>query len=147
MNQADENQFSIQRIMLALDASPRSIDMIETAARLAGRLGSELIGVFVEDINMLRMAELPFASELGFFSPFSRRLESSQLERDFRAQANWMRRALAEIAERENIPWEFRVARGSIAPELLTAGAEADLLILGKVGCSLIQRRRIGSIP
>jgi nucleotide-binding universal stress UspA family protein len=145
MNPADERPLSIRRIMVALDASPRSVEMIETAARLASRLGSELFGVFVEDINLVRMAELPFASEIGLFSPVSRRLESGQLEREFRAQANWMRRTMAAVAEKENVPWEFRVARGSIAPELLTAGAEADLLILGKVGRSLIQRRRIGS--
>jgi nucleotide-binding universal stress UspA family protein len=145
MKQADENHLSIRRIMVALDASPRNVEMIEIAAKLAARIGSELIGLFVEDINLLRMADLPFASEIGLFSNGTRRLDSGRLELEFRAQANWMRRTLANIAEHENLAWDFRVARGSIVAEILTAGAEADLLILGKVGRSLIQRGRIGS--
>lgn len=145
MNLSDERTPPIRRIMVALDASPRNVEMIETAARLAARLGAELTGLFVEDIDLLRMTEFPFASEIGFFSPVSRRLSSGRMEREFRAQANWMRRILAGIAERKNVVWEFRVVRGSIVPELLTAGEEADLLILGKVGRSLIQRGRIGS--
>jgi nucleotide-binding universal stress UspA family protein len=131
--------------MVALDASPRNMGMIKTAARLASRLRAELIGLFVEDIDLLRIAELPFANEIGLFSQASRRLDVRRLERDFRAQANWMRRVMAEIAENEKVQWDFRVARGPIAPELLAAGAEVDLLILGKVGRSLRQRRRIGS--
>lgn len=145
MNRSDESTTSIRRIMVALDASPRNVEMIETAAKLASRMGSELIGLFVEDINLLRMTELPFASEIGFFSPLSRRLSSGQMEREFRAQASWMRSMMAGIAERKNVPWDFRVVRGSIVSELLLAGEEADLLILGKVGRSLIQRGRIGS--
>ena len=83
MKQADENHLSIRRIMVALDASPRNVEMIEIAAKLAARMGSELIGLFVEDINLLRMADLPFASEIGLFSNGTRRLDSGRLNWNF----------------------------------------------------------------
>jgi len=139
------NTREIRRIMVALDASPRSREVIETAAELAARLGSELRGLFVEDINLLRLTELPFVREVGCFSPILRAMDRSDLERQLRAQAAWMRRVLGETADRLLVPWEFRVARGPVATELIAAGRDADLLILGKVGRSFLQRQKIGS--
>lgn len=136
---------SIRRITVALDASSRSREIIETAAGLAARLGSELTGLFVEDIDLLRLTELPFVREVGFFSPVLRTVDRMSLERQLRAQAAWMRQMLKETAERFMVPWKFRVARGAVATELLAAGAGADLLILGKVGRSLLKRNRMGS--
>ncbi len=62
-------QTAIQRILLALDASPQSVAALDTATELAGRLGAELTGLFVEDTDLLRMAALPFAAEIGRLSP------------------------------------------------------------------------------
>jgi nucleotide-binding universal stress UspA family protein len=138
-----EGELRIQRILVALDASSQSRPALETAAELASRLGAELIGLFVEDINVLRVAELPFAMEVGPFSALSRRLQVPELERQFRAQAALMRRALAAIAERMGVPWDFRIARGTVALEILSAEAEADLVIVGKGRWPM--RRRLGS--
>jgi nucleotide-binding universal stress UspA family protein len=145
MNRADEHEPTIRRIMVALDASPRNRDMIETGVHLAARLGAELIGLFVEDRALLSLATLPFASELSMLPPLSRRMDSARLEREFRAQAHWIQELLARIADREGVPWSFHTTRGDIVAELLRAGTEADLLILGKVGRSLVQRRRMGT--
>ncbi len=146
MNRGEHrNSPSIRRIMVALDASPQSREIIDTAAKLAARFGSQLVGLFVEDINLLKLTELPFVREVGFFSPVLRVMDRTDLERQLRAQAAWMRRLLGETADRLRVPWEFRVARGLVAMELLTAGKDADLLIMGKVGRSFLQRHRVGS--
>jgi hypothetical protein len=39
----------------------------------------------------------------------------------------------------------FRVARGAVLSEVLSAAAEADVLVLGQAGWSLLQRGRLGS--
>ncbi|HHP7236739.1 MAG TPA: hypothetical protein ACFCUC_19065, partial [Desulfobacterales bacterium] len=62
-----------------------------------------------------------------------------------RVQAEQMRQAMARLAAARNIDWDFRVTRGSVAGEVMTAGAEADLVILGKVGRSFSAARRMGS--
>jgi nucleotide-binding universal stress UspA family protein len=144
MNEAERKRL-IHRILVALDASPHSLTALSTAAELARRFEAELIGLFVEDINLVRVTQLPFAREVSWFSPMSRQIELDQLERHFRAQAALMRQALAAAAERENVPWRFRIVRGAVASEVLSAEEEADLTILGRVGRSLGGWRGVGS--
>jgi len=136
---------SVRRIMVALDASGASIFALQQAAELAERLEAELIALFVEDINLLRAAKLPFIREISFFSPTLRRLESIEMERQLRVQAGQMRRIVAQTAEQRGIPWRFRVSRGPVAAEVLAAGADADLMVLGKIGRSLPGLRQSGS--
>ncbi len=50
---------------------------------------------------------------------------------------------MATTAGRSQVPWSFKVARGSIESELLAAASEADLFILGRAGWS--GRRKLGS--
>ena len=49
-----------RRILVALDASAHSHAALAAAVALAARLHAEIEGLFVEDINLLRLAELPF---------------------------------------------------------------------------------------
>ncbi len=146
MNEANRNSSSeIRRILVAVDASPRSLARIETAAELAANLQAELIGIFVEEANLLRMAELPFAREISMFSPIVRRIELERLQWELRAQADRMRRALASAADSRKVPWTFSQVRGSVAAEVLAAASKADLIIVGKMTWAPAGARRLGS--
>ena len=140
-----ERQSPIRRILVALDASPASRFTIQTAVDLAARFEAELIGLFVEDTNLLRVARLPFVREIGAFSFSARKLDLDDLQRQLRGQADRMRRSLASAAQLRGICWEFRVKRGPVAAEVMAAGAEADLMIMGRAGRSLTAHRRMGS--
>ncbi len=135
----------IRRILVALDASPHSLAALETATRLAALFGAELLGVYVEDINLLRASQLPFTREIRLHSGARRRLGTEQIERELRAQAELARRALTVSADRARVRWSFRVCRGTVVSELFTAASEMDLVILGRSGWSPIERRRLGS--
>ncbi len=126
----------IQRILVALDASTHSLAGLEAAVALASKLKAEILGVYVEDINLLRMAEMPFARELGQYSARPRKLDTGQLERQLRIQADRARLALVQAAEAADLRWSFRVVRGSIPAELIAATDETDLIILGQRGWS-----------
>jgi nucleotide-binding universal stress UspA family protein len=142
----EEYQHSIRRILVALDASPASLTALETAAELATALGAELLGLFVEDINLIRLATLSFSHEVGLFSGTRRQVNSVSIERQLRAQAGRARHALVSISERSQVSWSFRVARGAVAAELLAAAIDADLVVLGKTGgAALGRRRQLGS--
>ena len=140
---ASELSKDIQRILVALDASPQSLAALEVAAELAAKHGAEVIAVFVEDINLVRSSEFPFAQEIGYFSAISRQLDSLQIARELRAHGRWIERVTATIANRSNLRWSFRTARGAISGELLSAALESDLIILGKTGWS--GHRQLGS--
>lgn len=119
----------IRRIIVGLEPATRNRAALEAAARLAGRLEAELVGLFVENINLLHFAGLPFAREVGFASATKRDLDIEGMERSLRAQAHETRQSLAAVAARVPVRWSFRVARGSMAAELLAAAVEADLVI------------------
>lgn len=126
----------IRRILVALDASPQSMAALKAAAELAANLGAELSGIFVEDINLVRLGGLPAVHEVGRLSGLSRELDDRRIAHQLRGQAARVRQAMREIAARTRIRWSFRVLRGSIDSQLLEAAAGADLVILGKAGWS-----------
>jgi len=140
-----DDELTIRRILVALDASRHSLAALEAAVDLAASLEAELQGLFVEDVNLLRVAGSPAAREVRY--PFSgtARLNKARMERQLRAQAEQARQALKAASERRQIRWSFQVVRGEVAPEVLAAAMKADLLSLGKVGRPLIQRIRLGS--
>jgi nucleotide-binding universal stress UspA family protein len=143
MSQA-EREPSVKRILVALDTSKHSLAALAAAVELAAHLDAELLGLFVEDINLLRLAGLPFAQEI-YPSAVTRQMDSARLEYELRLQAAQARRALAEAAELLRVPWSFRVARGQVAAEVLAAAMEADLLSLGIASRPLLRRTRPGS--
>jgi nucleotide-binding universal stress UspA family protein len=142
MNKADRED-AIRRIVVALDASPHSLAALRTAAKLAARFNAELLGIYVQDINLLRVAELPFSREITIYSAAPREIDRKQMEQQLRSQARQARRALAEIAREAHVDWSFVIARGFIETELLSFAQESDLFLLGKSGWS--RRSRLGS--
>jgi hypothetical protein len=128
------------RIVIELAPGLPARGSLEAAAALADRVGAELVGLFIEDPNLLRFAALPFAHEIGFASAERRRMNLTELERSLRVHAAEAERTLASAAQRSAARWSFRVARGLAAAELLgaalgaamaQASPEVRLLLLG----------------
>lgn len=135
----------IRRILVALDASPQSLAALRAAVELSVKLEAELLGLFVEDVDLLRLADSPYARDLLLPTAKETPLDRSSMERKFKAQAEQVRKALEAVASQAKATWSFRVVRGSVPSEILTAAAECDLLALGRVGWSLVKKSGIGS--
>jgi len=133
----------LRRVLVALDASRASLAALQAAAALAARHGAELAGLFVEDIDLLRVAELPFANPLALIggSP----LPAATIGPGVRALAERARAALEEVAASFRLRSSFRVARGRVEVEVLQAAVEADLLALGRAGRGFAGGHRPGS--
>lgn len=127
---------------MAFDASAGSRSALEAAVRLASRLEAELEGLFVEDVNLLRLAGLPFARAFG--AGGASRLDEAEMREALRAHAERAERAMAAAIRGTGVSWRFRTARGSIRAELLAAAAGAECVALGIVG-ELPARRHPGS--
>jgi len=135
----------IRTIAVALDCSPHSRASLDAAAEMAARLRADLIGIFVEDINLLRMAGLPFAEEIRLYSSSTGKLDEGQLERLLRLQAREARELLQRTAEALTLRHTFRVLRGMVPEQLMSAAPEADILVLGRSGRSPSCRKGLGS--
>lgn len=122
-----------RRLIVTLGAGLGGSAPLAIAVRLAGSLGAELEGVFIEDINLIQLAGLPFLRELSPWSLADEALSSQRLERQLRAMARQARSLLEQEARKRDVPCSFQVWRGRTGAEALTqAFAAADILSLGR---------------
>jgi hypothetical protein len=119
---------SFRRIVVAMGAPGGAA--VATAVDLARALEAELLGLFVEDVELFDLAAMPFAREVGFPSAARRALDVDALERALRAQAGRLREDL--MARLAGVPtkWTFEVVRGRIAVELAATAGGQDLVVL-----------------
>lgn len=132
-----------ERILVALDASPQSIAALRAAAELAALMEAELEGLFIEDINLLHLCGLPFSHEIGSYTAKRRQLDNLALERQLRAVATTIQRAMNEVTTRTPVRWHFQVRRGPVVGELLAAAEHAALMSVGRAG--RFRRKSLGS--
>ena len=144
MDETDK-QLTIKRILVALDASTHSLAALEAAAALAATLEAELLGLFVEDENLIHLAGLPFSQEVCAPSASRRQMSSDRMEQDLRLQAAQAQRALQAAADRVQARWSFRTVRGQVTPAILAAALEADLVAMGRVSHPVSKKNRLGS--
>lgn len=140
-----DDALSIQRIMVALDASHHSLAALDAAAELAAALKAHLEGVFVEDRRLLRMARHPVVREVRYPFVSTASLDPRRMRRELRAQASEARRALLRTCEARQVEWSFRVVRGDVVASVLRAAQHADLLSVGIASRPLDRRVRLGS--
>jgi nucleotide-binding universal stress UspA family protein len=127
-----DDQEKFERIVVAFDETPLGELALEAAAGLASALNAELAGLFVEDVELMRMAELPFARELGLISAATRPLGTSDVERAFRLQAERTRALLEEVASAFDLRWSFQVVRGQALAAALQYLSDVDVVVFGK---------------
>jgi nucleotide-binding universal stress UspA family protein len=98
---------TIRRIVVALDDSADSRLVLEEAVALAARMKAELSGLFVEDTTLLNAAQLSLTRQVNFSGQTVEALDSQGLERVLRGQAEAIRRALGQAAQRHDLTWSF----------------------------------------
>jgi nucleotide-binding universal stress UspA family protein len=129
----------MRRIAITIDAFRSSADALEQAVRLAERMNARLEGIFVEDMDLIQLAELPFLREVRSVSRSEQAIDLARMEQELRALARRAERLLSEQAARHNVTWSFRIWRGSIDSDLLTADIEADVFALTRLGAELMR--------
>lgn len=133
------------RILVLLDGSPMSYAALEAAADIAARTGADVLGVFVEETNLLRSAGYSFSREVGSVSGISRAFDAAGIERRLQRLADQARRALARAVTGRDGGQELTIARGRVVEEVLALAGPQDLLVLGRVGWSSSPGARLGS--
>jgi nucleotide-binding universal stress UspA family protein len=132
-------------VLVALDASPQSLAALETAARFASRLNAELRGMYVEDIDLVRTAELPFARAITH-SGQSHPLTPETMQRQLNRHADMARNAVEAVGMRRKLVWSFSVVRGTVYREIARAASVAEFVTVGRSGWSFHSGKQLGSV-
>ncbi len=117
-------------IVVAINAARRCGETLELATALATSIGADLEVVFVEDANLLRLADLPVTREIDRISGMTRELDSRRMLRALHCEARQLRRELARIGRAGPVRSTLRVVRGHYLTEALAASASVDVTFL-----------------
>lgn len=127
-----------KKIMVATDGSEASMRAAELAVELA-RLSSGLItAIYVVDIN--RLAHLPGYAALPSLG--------SRLMRLMLREGDEAITEIGDFACNAGVPFKGMVAKGNPGEEILRKAYESgsDLLVLGRIGRSGLERMMLGSV-
>lgn len=130
----------VQRILVGMDASSQAEPLLETAVQLAAHLRAELQVLFVEDEYLLEVGEIPFTREIRIFASEARTWDREHIQSQLRAKARQSEALLRQISTQHQIPHDFRIVRGRAIRELRTASGSADLVMVGRLRRSPIDR-------
>jgi hypothetical protein len=135
----------IRRIVAGFDAGAYRRETLQAIAALAAETQAELLGLFIEDTDLLQLARLPFAAEVGYPSAARRNLDFASLEQALRARAEALHAALSAALQPTQVSWSFRVAREAPSQALAAALAEghAPALLIPPRGKPNAERRVI----
>lgn len=86
-------------------------------------------GVFLEEADVQRAAELPFVQELCRVTFAVREFDNEKFERALALRLRTARRALAVLADRAGVPHTFRNVRGAAITMLSEAVSESDITV------------------
>lgn len=133
----------VRRLTVALDAMHCAEVDMEIASELAQLIGAELMGLFVEDIDLVRLAELPFAREVGRLSGQDRPLERESVESLFRRRVKHAQASLERAGQRRNVAVSHATARGKVVLQALEHREHGDVLLLRSTAAQRAPRARI----
>lgn len=119
-----------RRVVVVLDPFTSGSTVAAQGVDLAVLLGGELSGVFVEDVELVRAARLPF-SRLFHDTGASQGLDVATVETTLRAAVSRARNDLEEAARLAQLAFSFRVARGTLLAALAQDSAVRDLIVVG----------------
>ncbi len=130
---------AMRRILVALDGDESARVALEAAAGLAAALEAELVGLFIEDTELLEAADLPVTWSIPRVSGPRGALDSLAMGRALKVSALEAGRAVAAAARRHHLPWSFEVRRGAMVEQVLNEARGFDLLAMG-ASCEAMRR-------
>lgn len=119
-----------RRLMLALDAGRCCAADVVLAVELAAIIGADLEGLFVEDSDLMNLALLPFAREVGGHSGQDRPLVRESMESLLRRRIARTVGELERAGRQRNVTVSHTTARGKVVHQALIQGRSRDVLLL-----------------
>ena len=118
---ADENR---GRVVLRITTAQPSPVALDAAIQLAQGFRSEIECLFVEDADLIALAEFPFAREISRTGRPRRELTRAGVEAEFKAACRIAERMVTGRAERADVPVRVTVVRDEPVHALATTCAQ-----------------------
>lgn len=119
------------RITVVLGGAEPSRSLLDTLLPIVRGRSAEVLGLFVEDAELLRLAALPFSQELCRLTLTERRLDPAEMERQFRVRARLAQRTLDAALGVEHARCSFRTVRGTLGSLLPDEAGDVDVVVVG----------------
>ncbi len=121
----------VRRFALVGESGRVDSELLRLAAMFAEPTRvDELLGLYVEDVTLIRAAELPVTREIGVVSGRVRELDPGGVLALMQRQADILRAQLAALAAELRLPLSFRIARGRLLEQALLLLPTVDLLFV-----------------
>jgi hypothetical protein len=133
----------VRRLMLALDAGQCAGADLMLAVELAALIGAELEGLFVEDSDLLSLAQLPFVREVGGRSGQDRPIVRESMESLLRRRVQRVASELERAGKERNVAVSHRTARGKVVRQALAQCESRDAVLLHAFGSVRLVPRRV----
>ncbi len=118
------------RVLAGFGAIADEAATIDTAMALAQALEAEIAGCFVEDIDLLNLAALPFARAVRPADRSVEEIEHEQMQRQIsRAASNW-ETMLEARARGARVRCSFKTMRGGYSAEIARETATTDIVVM-----------------
>jgi hypothetical protein len=131
-----------QTVMLAVDAGSYSITTVHLAVEMAASMQTRILGLFIEDEDLLQVTGLPCTREITLTTARVRPISIDQMQRSFRSVALQFKQALQLQAQASQIAWSFDTVRGRTRDISLVSAADSTYIILGQSVSHRLQSRQ-----
>lgn len=118
-----------EQILVIFDTHHCSHFSLQSITKLASSLKAAVHGVYVEDVNVLNAAGLPFTREITLQSAKARETSTRSMEQELRTFADRMRSLLQQHASTAQVTASFSVVRGPRVATIFKETREARLVV------------------
>lgn len=138
----DQNEPTEKAITVAVNTLPGNLEMLGIAAEFAAKMEATLDALFIEDTGLLRLAELPFSTELNRISGEVQELSQAKLISAMRTQVERMEKLLTSYREKKKVQTQLRIVRGNYLTEIAQAQSNILFASIGQSAHDVLSKSR-----
>lgn len=120
------------KVLLTLECERLDADAMKAVARLFGEGELEMLGLFVEDEDLLRAARLPGLTEVSVNTGEVKSVSVEQIQAQVAGQARRAREEFESSARGLKVKHSFRIARGRAVDAVAEAALTSDVVVVSR---------------
>jgi len=120
------------KVVLTMRGGAASPLILEVATRFARTFRGELRGLFVENEELLALAQMPFAREIALTGGRTRTLSLDVVRKEMQDASAAMEREFKRLTRAARIPARFEVVAGAAEEVLRNAMLDTGILAIGE---------------